>query len=56
MVVGYDVFRDKARRKKSCGAFVASLNDNFSSWYSNINFQKFDEELSSHFGTNLECE
>lgn len=49
MIVGFDVYRDKNKRKKSVGGFVASLNKTFSSWFSKVNFHNKIEEMSVQF-------
>lgn len=56
MVIGFDVFRDKLRRKKNVGAFVASLNETFSAWYSTTNFHRTNEEISSQLYNNVSGE
>ena len=53
MVVGFDVYRDKAKRRRSVGGFVASLNATFSSWFSKINFHVKLEETSDNFATSM---
>ena len=53
MVVGFDVFRDKTKRKRSVGGFVASLNATFSQWFSMINFHTKLEETSDHFAISM---
>lgn len=41
MIIGFDVYRDKNKRKKSVGGFVASLNESFSSWFNKVFFGHF---------------
>lgn len=56
MVIGFDVYRDKAKRKRSVGGFVASLNSTFSSWYSQCKVHRQNEEISGHLLINLTSE
>ncbi|XP_074601389.1 piwi-like protein Siwi [Brevipalpus obovatus] len=54
MVIGYDTFHDQpSLKKRSAGAFIASMNDNFTSYYSLVHFHENREEMSSNFTSNL---
>jgi len=50
MICGYDTYHDSSRRGRSAGAFVASLNNDISRWYSKVSFHQAGawEELSNH--------
>lgn len=45
MIVGIDVYHDTIDRKKSCLAFVASMNEFTSTWWSQTFFQNSLEEI-----------
>lgn len=53
MVCGYDTYHDTARRGRSYGAFVASMNDQVSRWWSKADSHDHLDELSSHMAQNL---
>ncbi|XP_026764636.1 piwi-like protein Siwi [Galleria mellonella] len=53
MVVGYDVCHDTRCKEKSFGAFVATLNQAMSQYYSIVNAHTSGEELSAHMGFNI---
>lgn len=53
MVVGYDVCHDTRSKEKSFGAFVATLNQTMSQYYSTVNAHTSGEELSAHMGFNI---
>ncbi|CAH0406951.1 unnamed protein product [Chilo suppressalis] len=53
MVVGYDVCHDTRSKEKSFGAFVATLNQHMSQYYSTVNAHTSGEELSAHMGFNI---
>lgn len=53
MVVGYDVCRDTVNKKKSFGAMVATMNNIFSRYYSQVYEHEYSEELSNHFSSFL---
>ncbi|XP_028164126.1 piwi-like protein Siwi [Ostrinia furnacalis] len=53
MVVGYDVCHDTRSKEKSFGAFVATLNQSMSQYYSTVNAHTSGEELSAHMGFNI---
>jgi aubergine-like protein len=45
MVVGIDTYHDSAKKGRSVGAFVASMNQNLTRYYSRCAFQSSQEEL-----------
>ncbi|XP_063905421.1 piwi-like protein Siwi [Zophobas morio] len=51
MVVGYDVCRDTANKKKSFSGMVASLDRQMTRYYSITSEHKMEEELSDNFAT-----
>ena len=53
MVCGYDTYHDTANRGRSYGAFLASMNDRFSRWWSKADAHDRLEEMSSQVATNL---
>lgn len=53
MVCGYDTYHDTVNRLVSFGAFVGSLNDKCSQWYSRVDRHDQINELSSHLTENL---
>ncbi|XP_059049511.1 piwi-like protein Siwi isoform X2 [Achroia grisella] len=53
MVIGYDVCHDTRSKEKSFGAFVATLNQPMSQYYSMVNAHTSGEELSAHMGFNI---
>ncbi|XP_013193160.1 piwi-like protein Siwi [Amyelois transitella] len=53
MVIGYDVCHDTRSKEKSFGAFVATLNQAMTQYYSIVNPHTCGEELSSHMGYNI---
>ncbi|CAG9785688.1 unnamed protein product [Diatraea saccharalis] len=53
MVIGYDVCHDTRSKEKSFGAFVATLNQPMSQYYSTVNAHTSGEELSAHMGFNI---
>jgi aubergine-like protein len=53
MVVGFDVSHDTMNKSQSYGAMVASLNNNFSRYYSAVSANHSGEELSNDLSTNL---
>jgi len=50
MVVGYDTYHDSARKNESVGALVASLNQNFTTYFSCVDFHKDRTEMSNQVG------
>ncbi|KAH7977654.1 hypothetical protein HPB49_003141 [Dermacentor silvarum] len=54
MVVGYDTYHDSSLRKRSAGAFVASMNQNMTRWYSRVAFHATHQELGSSLGLLLQ--
>ncbi|CAH0551300.1 unnamed protein product [Brassicogethes aeneus] len=53
MIVGYDVCRDSAKKSKSFGAFVATLDKGATRYINFVNEHEHQEELSNHFATNM---
>lgn len=53
MVVGFDASHDTMNKGLSYGALVASLNNNFTRYYSAVSAHKSGEELSNDIGANL---
>lgn len=53
MICGYDTYHDTSNRGRSFGAIVASTNDSYSRWWSNINSHERLEELSSNLSRDL---
>jgi len=51
MVVGVDTYHDSAKKGRSVGAFVASLNATLTRYYSNCGFQSSHEELQNNLCT-----
>ena len=50
MVVGYDTYHDSARRGESVGALVASVNNNFTRYFSTVDFHRDRTEMSNQIG------
>ncbi|GIY92309.1 piwi-like protein Siwi [Caerostris extrusa] len=55
MVIGYDTYHDSLRKGRSAGAFVCSLNQSLTRWYSKVNFHSAGgwQELSNHVHLNF---
>jgi aubergine-like protein len=53
MFIGYDVCHDTGNRKRSVGAFVASLNGSLTEFYSSTHFHENREELSNHLESDI---
>ncbi|GFY37292.1 piwi-like protein 1 [Trichonephila inaurata madagascariensis] len=55
MIIGYDTYHDSSRKGQSAGAFVSSMNANFTRWYSRVTFHSAGgwEELSNHVQINV---
>ena len=51
MVVGVDTYHDSAKKGRSVGAFVASMNQTLTRYYSNCGFQSCHEELQNNLCT-----
>ncbi|XP_076817486.1 piwi-like protein 1 isoform X1 [Clavelina lepadiformis] len=45
MIIGIDTYHDSAQKGRSVGGFVASINSNYTRWYSNVTFQHSGGEL-----------
>lgn len=46
MIIGIDTYHDSAQQGRSVGGFIASINSNYTRWYSNTTFQQSGVELS----------
>lgn len=53
MVCGYDTYHDTLQRGRSFGAFVASMNDKHSRWFSRADQHSQLSELSAHLADNF---
>lgn len=55
MICGYDTYHDSSRKGRSAGAFVASLNQSCTRWYSKVSFHAAGgwQELSNHMKFNF---
>lgn len=53
MVCGYDTYHDTLQRGRSFGAFVASMNDKHSRWFSKADQHSHLSELSAHLAANF---
>lgn len=53
MIIGFDVCHDKQRRDISYGAFVATMNDSHTSFFSCVQRHESGQELSNFFGTTI---
>jgi len=51
MVVGVDTYHDSAKKGRSVGGFVASMNQTLTRYYSNCAFQSSHEELQNNLCT-----
>lgn len=47
MVIGIDTYHDSAKKGRSVGAFIASMNNNLTRYYSRCAFQSTHEELQN---------
>lgn len=58
MICGFDTYHDSSRKGRSAGAFVASLNQNCTRWYSKVSFHAAGgwQELSDHMRINFTSE
>lgn len=55
MIIGYDTYHDKIAEKKSVGGFVASINDDYTNYYSKVNYHSAREEMSGNFTENVKA-
>lgn len=55
MICGYDTYRDAAKKGRSYGAFLASMNRRYSQWFSRVDMHDHLDELSAHLVDNLVC-
>ncbi|GBO07118.1 Piwi-like protein 1 [Araneus ventricosus] len=57
MVIGYDTYHDSAGRGRSAGAFIASMNQLLTRWYSKVTFHSAGawEELSNYVRVHFVC-
>lgn len=46
MLVGIDTYHDSSQKGRSVGGFCATMNQNYTKWYSNVTFQTTGTELS----------
>lgn len=53
MVCGYDTYHDSFQKGRSVGAFVSSLNETLSRWYSRVAYHTNNEEMSNKFAENF---
>uniref|UniRef100_A0A6G1SM65 Piwi-like protein 1 n=1 Tax=Aceria tosichella TaxID=561515 RepID=A0A6G1SM65_9ACAR len=53
MICGYDTYHDTTKRGRSFGAFVASLNNHHSRWWSKADAHERLEEISSQMSVNI---
>lgn len=53
MIVGFDVCHDICNKNISYGAFVATLNDTHTSYFSCVQPHRSGEELSMHFSISI---
>lgn len=53
MIVGLQVYSNSPSERESYGAFVASMNDNHSRFFSRVEQYKTHEDLSDIFANNL---
>lgn len=53
MICGYDTYRDTAKRGVSYGAFLASLNDHYSRWYSRADSHDQMEQISTQLAESI---
>lgn len=53
MVIGFDVCHDSAKRERSYGAMVASLNNTFSRYYSSVSEHKEGNEMSNDLALSI---
>jgi len=53
MVCGYDTYHDTTSRGRSFGAFLASMNDRFSRWFSKADQHDKLDEMSSQVASNM---
>lgn len=53
MICGYDTYHDTANRGRSFGAFLASMNEHFSKWYSNADQHDRLDEMSTQIAMNI---
>ncbi|KAL3234654.1 hypothetical protein MRX96_022618 [Rhipicephalus microplus] len=45
IVIGYDTYHNAGSRNRTVGAFVASMNQTFTRWYSRVSFPSTHEQL-----------
>ncbi|CAG2180514.1 unnamed protein product, partial [Oppiella nova] len=54
MIVGYDTYHDSSQKGRSVGAFVCSMNEHMSSWFSRVAYHDTSEEMSANFAINIQ--
>lgn len=53
MVVGYDTYHDSLQKGQSVGAFLCSINQSLTAWFSRVSYHRDRDEMSSNFALNL---
>jgi len=53
MIVGFDVCHDLQNKNKSYGAFIATMNDTHTSYFSCVEKHESGQELSTYFSTSI---
>ncbi|KAH8037470.1 hypothetical protein HPB51_010997 [Rhipicephalus microplus] len=53
IVIGYDTYHNAGSRNRTVGAFVASMNQTFTRWYSRVSFPSTHEQLGIMFALHL---
>ena len=54
MVIGYDTYHDGLLRDKSVGGFVASMNNELTSYFSKVAYHSNRDEMSMNFASHIE--
>ncbi|KAF0765863.1 piwi-like protein Siwi, partial [Aphis craccivora] len=53
MIVGFDVCHDKQNKNKSYGAFIATMDDTHTKYFSCVEKHESGQELSTYFSTSI---
>ncbi|XP_027854008.2 piwi-like protein Siwi [Aphis gossypii] len=53
MIVGFDVFHDKQNKNKSYGAFIATMEDSHTKYFSCVEKHESGQEISTYFSTSI---
>lgn len=53
MIVGFDVCHDKQNKNKSYGAFIATMNDTHTKYFSCVEKHESGQEISTYFSTSI---